>query len=215
MKIQKRIFHIDFNGNTSNSFGVDEATSVGIAKFDLPLSDRKKRREFQSLAARELLDSSLQIYFPQSIDGSWSLNKSETGKPFLNGKDAPAISISHSGDWCACTISKASFVGIDIEVIKHRDWESYCEYAFHPEEAQWILAASDRERDIRGLICWCRKEAFVKAVGLSLSDCLLEIGFSSEGALIKCPEGFGEPLDWKFLTEIVADDVVVAVAWRN
>lgn len=215
MKIQQKTFHIDSKGNISNSFGVHATTTIDIAKLDFSSSDRKQRRDFQSLAARDLLDSALQKYFPFSIDGSWAFNKSETGKPFLSGKDAPLISISHSADWCACTISKASFVGIDIEVIKHRDWESYCKYAFHPEEAQWILAASDRERDIRGLICWCRKEAFVKALGLSLSDSLLEIGFSSEGALIKCPEEFGEPLDWKFLIEIVADDVVVAVAWRN
>lgn len=215
MKIQQKTFHIDSKGNISNSFGMHATTTIDIAKFDFSSSDRKQRRDFQSLAARELLDSALKKYFPLSIDGSWAFNKSETGKPFLSGKDAPSISISHSGDWCACTISKASFVGIDIEVIKHRDWESYCKYAFHPEEAQWILAASDRERDIRGLICWCRKEAFVKALGLSLSDSLLEIGFSSEGALIKCPEEFGELLDWKILIEIVADDVVVAVAWRN
>ncbi len=215
MKIQQKTFHIDFKGNISNSFDMDLATAIDIAKFHFSLSGRKQRRDFQSLAARELLDGSLQKHFPQSIDGTWTLNKSEAGKPFLSGKGAPSISISHSGDWCACTISKASFVGIDIEVIKHRDWESYCEYAFHPEEAQWILAASDRERDIRGLICWCRKEAFVKALGLSLSDSLLEIGFSSEGVLIKCPEEFGEPLDWKFMIENVADDVVVAVAWRN
>lgn len=215
MKTQHKTFHMDFKGNISNSFGINAATTIDIAKFNGISVNRKQRRNLQSLAARELLDSGLQKKFPQSLDGTWIFNKSETGKPFLSGQDAPSISISHSGDWCACTISKAPFVGIDIEVIKHRDWESYCEYAFHQEEAQWILAASDRERDIRGLICWCRKEAFVKALGLSLSDSLVEIGFSSEGALIKCPEEFGEPLDWKFLTEIVADDVVVAVAWRN
>jgi 4'-phosphopantetheinyl transferase len=215
MKIQQKNFHMDFKDNLSNSFRIDEATIVDIAKFNCTSIDRKQRRDFQSLAARELLDSSLQKHFPQSIDGAWSLNKSETGKPFLSGKDAPSISISHSGTWCACAISKASFVGIDIEVIKHRDWESYSKYAFHPEEAQWILAASDRERDIRGLICWCRKEAVVKALGLSLSDSLSEIGFSSEGVLIEFPEKFGEPLDWKFLIEIISDDVVVAVAWKN
>jgi 4'-phosphopantetheinyl transferase len=215
MKIQHETYHIDLHGYALNSFGTEEATNIDIAKYNFFSNDRKQRREFQSLAARELLDGSLQKYFQQSRDGSWSLNKSETGKPYLSGKDMPSISISHSGDWCACAISKAAFIGIDVEVIKHRDWESYCKYAFHSEEAQWILAASDRERDIRGLICWCRKEAVVKALGLSLSDYLTEIGFSFEGVLIELPEAFGDPWDWKFLVEIISDDVVVAVAWKN
>lgn len=215
MKTQQKTSQIDSKGNISNSFGVDVGTTIEIAKFNFLSGNRKQRRDLQSIAARELLDSALQKYFPLSIDGSWTFNKSATGKPFLSGKDAPSISISHSGDWCACVISQASVIGVDIEVIKHRDWESYCEYAFHPDEAEWILAVSGRERDTRGLICWCRKEAVVKALGLSLSDSLLEIGFSSEGGLVKLPEAFGEPVDWKFLIQIISDDVVVAVAWKN
>jgi phosphopantetheinyl transferase len=215
MKIQHKTIHMDFKGNISNSFGINAATTIDIAKFNGISVNRKQRRNLQSLAARELLDSALQKKFPQSLDGTWIFNKSETGKPFLSGIDAPAISISHSGAWCACAISNASFIGIDIEEIKHRDWESYCKYAFHPEEAQWILATTDRERDIRGLICWCRKEALVKSLGLSLSESLSEIGFSAEGALIECPEEFGEPLDWKFLIEIISADLIVAVAWKN
>ena len=161
-----------------------------------------------------MLNTSLKEHFQQSVDGSWSLNKSEAGKPFLSGKDAPSISISHSGDWCASAISTASFVGIDVEVIRSRDWESYCEFAFHPQEAQWILAASGRERDIRGLICWCRKEAVVKASGINLFDSLSKIAFSVEGELIALPKELGEPLDWKFFTKVHSESLVVAVAWK-
>ena len=161
-----------------------------------------------------MLNTSLKEHFQQNVDGSWSLNKSEAGKPFLSGKDAPSISISHSGDWCASAISTASSVGIDVEVIQSRDWESYCQFAFHPQEAQWILAASGRERDIRGLICWCRKEAVVKAVGINLFDSLSKIAFSVEGELIALPKELGEPLDWKFFTKVHSESLVVAVAWK-
>ena len=161
-----------------------------------------------------MLNTSLKEHFQQSVDGSWSLNKSEAGKPFLGGKDAPSISISHSGDWCASAISTASSVGIDVEVIQSRDWESYCQFAFHPQEAQWILAASGRERDIRGLICWCRKEAVVKAEGISLLESLSEIAFAAEGELTALPKEFGEPSDWKFFTKVHSESLVVAVAWK-
>ncbi len=214
MKLQQKTFHIDSKGNISDRLDVHEATRIDVAQFDHFSSNRKQRRNSQSLAARELLESSLQRYFPQSLGSSWAFNKSEAGKPFLSGKDVPSISISHSGDWCACAISTASFVGIDVEVIQHRDWESYCKLVFHPEEAQWILAASGRERDIRGLICWCRKEAMVKALGLGLSDSLSKIGFSSEGELIALPIELGEALDWGIFTTIHSESLVVAVAWR-
>lgn len=49
-----------------------------LPMFNYFSSGRKQRRDFQSLAVRELLDSSLQKHFPQSIDVSWSFNKSET-----------------------------------------------------------------------------------------------------------------------------------------
>lgn len=215
MKIQQKTFYIDSKSNKSKKFDIDGAVIIDIAQFDHFSSGRKQRRALQSIVVRELLDVSLKKHFQQSFDSAWSLNKSENGKPFINGKDTPSISISHSGDWYGCTISTATLVGIDVEVIKHRDWESYCTFAFHPEEAQWILAASDRERDIRGLICWCRKEAIVKALGVSLSDFISTIAFSAEGKLIALPKEFGEFLDWQFFTEVYSESLVVAVAWKN
>jgi len=161
-----------------------------------------------------LLNTSLKEHFQQSVDGSWSINKSEAGKPFLSGENAPSISISHSSDWCASAISTASFVGIDVEVIQSRDWESYCKFAFHPQEAQWILAASGRERDIRGLICWCRKEAVVKASGINLFDSLSKVAFAAEGELIATPQELGEPSDWKTFTTVYSESLVIAVAWK-
>ncbi len=215
MKIQQKTFHIDSKGNISDRLDIHEATRIDIAQFDHFSSNRKQRRDSQSLVARELLESSLQRYFPQSLNSSWAFNKSEAGKPFLSGKDVPSISISHSDDWCACAVSTASSVGIDVEVIRHQDWESYCKLVFHPEETKWILAASDRERDIHGLICWCRKEAIVKALGVSLSDVISTIAISAEGELIALPKEFGELSDWQFFTKVYSDRLVIAVAWKN
>ena len=213
-KIRQETFYIDSNGRLSNSVDIEDVTIVDVAEFNHFSSNRKQRRNSQSLAARELLNASLKKYFPECIDGSCSLIKSDAGKPFLSGKDVPSISISHSGHWCASAIKSTLLVGIDIEVIQSRDWESYCNFAFHPKEAQWILAASDRERDVRGLICWCRKEALVKASGISLLASLSTIAFTAEGELIELPKELGEPLSWKFFTKVHSESLVVAVAWK-
>jgi len=215
MKTYHQTICIDNNGNLCKLVANEKSISIDIAKFNHFSNDRSQRRHLQSLASRELLDGSLMNLFPNNHCDSWILSKSNTGKPFLNGQDSPAISISHSDDWCACVIGMTPIIGIDLEVIKARDWNSYCTDVFHPVEFRWVLESSGKERDIRGLICWCRKEAIVKALGVGISVDLSKIGFSSEGALIAIPKELGGILGWKFFIKILRDELVVAVAWRN
>lgn len=215
MKIYHETLCIDSKGNISDKYDLDECVSIDIAQFDHFSENRRQRRTAQSLLVRELLDASLHNIFKQGIDNSWTLNKFETGKPFLNGNNAPSISISHSGNWCACAVTKALLVGVDIEAIKPRNWDEYCRDVFHPEEAKWVLDVVGFERDVRGLICWCRKEAVVKALGIGLSVPLSEIVFSPEGNLIGFPKELGEPLGWRFFSRVILDKVVVAVAWKK
>ena len=214
MKTQQETLYIDSKGHQTNCTDMSNATAIDIAQFSHFPSERKQRRSLQSLAARELLNGALEMHTQQNIDDAWLFSKSEIGKPFLVGKKVPSISISHSGDWCACAVSSASCVGVDVEVVKSRDWVSYCTFAFHPVEAQWILEASGRERDVRGLIGWCRKEAVIKAMGVSFSASLSTIAFSPTGELIVFPSEFGQPLDWRFFNKVHADSLVVAVAWK-
>jgi 4'-phosphopantetheinyl transferase len=214
MKTQQETFYIDSNGQISNGFIASDGIAIDVANFKNFSSDRKHRRSSQSLATKELLNGSLKKHFKQNLADAWLLNKSETGKPFLSGKEAPLITMSHSGDWCACAISASFSVGIDVEVIKSRDWESYCNFAFHPKEVEWILEVTGRERDIRGLICWCRKEAVVKASGIGLLEFLSKIAFSPEGELIALPKELGEALAWKSFTKVHSDSLIVAMAWK-
>ena len=88
-----------------------------------------------------------------------------------------------------------------METIKPINWDAYCRGIFHPEESKWLLAVVGFERDARALICWCRKEAIVKDLGIGLSVPLSEIGFSSEGNLIKFPKELGDQFGWRFFTQ--------------
>ncbi|MBO2033651.1 4'-phosphopantetheinyl transferase superfamily protein [Siccationidurans ginsengisoli] len=50
-----------------------------------------------------------------------TLRNDETGRPFLLGPAAPAVSISHSGEWAAALLAPAGVaVGIDVEAVRDK-----------------------------------------------------------------------------------------------
>ena len=215
MKVFHRNFYVNPDGALSDDFSVDAGAVIDVAQFDHFPNNRKQRRVLQSDAARQLLEHSLEQHFPRNANDAWHLNKLENGKPFLMGAHAPSISITHRGDWCATAMSATSIVGIDVEIIKHHDWEMFSSTVFHPDETRWVLKATERERDIRGLICWCRKEAFLKALGLGMTVNLSEIGFSDTGVLIAFPGGVSDYIGWRFLTTIICNTAMIAVALKG
>ena len=87
----------------------------------------------------------------------------ENGKPgFSQGK--PFFSLSHSGVYAACAL--ASFpVGLDIQTLSNCH-EALIRRFFTAGEQAEILSAEDRDAAFTRL--WCRKESFLKAIGLGL-----------------------------------------------
>lgn len=207
------IGHIKTSLNESLVAGTNTIT-IEVAQLAHSPISRKQRRQEQSLTARQLLSSSLKKLYGRDASASWSLVKSPSGKPFLQGDGSPSISLAHSGNWAVCAVSSSATVGIDIEVIKSRNWDAYDQDVFHPLETPWVLDASGDERNIRGLTCWCRKEAVVKALGVGMVVSPSEIGFSPEGALIAFPKKLGSPSDWLTYSTVVHGEAVVAVAWK-
>jgi 4'-phosphopantetheinyl transferase len=214
MVIYKDIIYVDEHGSTCASHS-HAAISISIAQYGHFSESRKLCRSQQSLAVRDLLINLLYSQFNTDVASSWTLDKTETGKPYLLGEHAPFISMSHSGNWCASAVANTSQIGVDIEVVKCRDWESYSREVLHPTEAQWVMAVDGKERDIRGLICWCRKEAIVKALGLDVSTVFTEIGFCAEGNLIALPSALGVINEWALYTQVIQEQIVVAVAWQR
>jgi phosphopantetheinyl transferase len=206
---------LDFVVFAMEGIDVDSGISIGISQFGNGDIGRRRCRKYQSLAVRELLTSTLQRLFGRDKSASWSLVKSSRGKPFLQGDDSPSISIAHSQDWVVCAVApSATTIGVDVEVIKLRDWEAYCDDVLHPLEAPWVLGEVGNERNIRGLICWCRKEAIVKAMGVGMVISPSKIGFSPEGTLIAFPEEFGSPVGWQTYSTVAQSKAVIAVAWK-
>jgi 4'-phosphopantetheinyl transferase len=105
---------------------------------------------------------------PQSL----SLVAGPQGKPALanGGELGLAFNLSHSGELAAIAMSQRNNVGIDIECVRAvPEAATIAKAYFSPAEVSSLGAASPSEFDRDFLICWTRKEAFVKALGGGLS----------------------------------------------
>lgn len=217
MNINQPDTSLELAGNLVFQIDVARRITVAVAQYSHFSRQRKIRREEQSISARHLLMQTLAKFHPDLSQQALALIKTSSGQPKLTGTEPPFISISHSQAWVACAVaasSEASHVGIDIETIAPRNWDAYCDEVFHEEEKAWVSGASGHEKDIRGLMCWCRKEAILKALGIGIIMPLPEIGFSSDGTLIALPDKLGPHEGWKTYSTIIENRLVVAVAWK-
>lgn len=110
------------------------------------------------------------------------------GKPFL--PNAPAFSLSHSGRWIACAVSRHDPVGIDLETFTRLgDYRDLLPAVAHPAERRCIGEAMPHERLPLFQRCWTRKEAILKATGVGLTDDLqrIDVRLDQDAPLISDP----------------------------
>ncbi len=100
----------------------------------------------------------------------------QAGKPAISSRHGPAaphFNLSHSEDMALIAISGHQPVGIDIE--RHRkgiDVTMLAERYFAPGEARQIRSLPGTQQTHAFLVCWTRKEAYLKATGAGLSAAL-------------------------------------------
>lgn len=83
----------------------------------------------------------------------------------------PSFSISHSGPWVACAVSKESAVGLDVEVPDpQRDVAALAAKAFGAVEASRLMALPEPARIAEFYTTWCLAEAKFK-LGQQAESC--------------------------------------------
>lgn len=173
---------------------------------------RAAQRAVQSRAARQLLRTMVPAC---SGHRTPRIRKTALGAPYLEGGPDIRISIAHSSSWVACATSRSACVGIDIEQPRQRDWLAGAQWVLHPAEIVW-MQDNPEQQSLHGLLCWCRKEALVKALGLGMHDSVPFSGirFSPQGLLLEAPAPCGAVGEWNFHTRVLRSGTVMAAAWR-
>ena len=138
---------------------------------------------------------------PQSL----IFDKNKNGKPFIPA-DAnatpPAFNVSSSQDLALLAVAPNRRLGVDIERMdpKHAD-RQVAESHFSSVEKEALKNLPESQRLEAFFHCWCRKEAFIKAVGKGLSFPLnrfaVSVGSDRPAELIACDPSLGfHQSDW-------------------
>jgi 4'-phosphopantetheinyl transferase len=125
-------------------------------------ADRKS-----ALLARLMLRNCLASDGKISLLEAWERDLYQ--KPFIPGWDF--FNISHSGQLVVVARSDNP-VGVDVEQITSIDYNEIGQN-FHPAEHTYILSAENPQTAFFDI--WTKKEAFLKAVGIGLSDNLSKV----------------------------------------
>lgn len=108
------------------------------------------------------------------------------GRPTVIG--GPSLSLSHSGDLVIVAATTADrSVGVDVEVVTDSDLSDIVEASFAPADRIGLATSHDV------LVCWTRKEAYLKATGEGLSAPLADVRVSPAHLPATLIERVGDP----------------------
>jgi 4'-phosphopantetheinyl transferase len=129
-----------------------------------------------------------------------AFERGDFGKPALAGH-ALQFNSSHSGDWVLHAVSAGAPVGIDVECIgSHAGDAPLLARVLSPQEAARLGALLPAARDAAFADIWCRKEAYLKALGEGLLQRRLvdiDVGTRHDGSCVRFDRASREgSADW-------------------
>ncbi len=96
------------------------------------------------------------------------IEKNQYGKPYLKEYQEFNFNISHSGDFVVCAIDNKP-IGIDIEEIKHIEFEQIAKRFFTLSEFDYINNNISNSRLSKFYEIWTLKESYIKCCGKGLA----------------------------------------------
>jgi 4'-phosphopantetheinyl transferase len=131
----------------------------------------KQRRRY--IAGRTALRNILGGYLgraPETLRFAYN----DHGKPSLaNVYSGLRFNVSHSGETMLAAFVLNSEIGIDIEAIQQNiDYMGICQRWFSVQESNILWDLPEEKRIGAFFRTWTRKEAYIKALGIGLSDSL-------------------------------------------
>ncbi len=113
-------------------------------------------------------------------------------KPALIGHPSWQFNLSHSGDFALIAVGPTP-VGVDIEAIQTDfEWRELARLNFHPDERAVLEQRSGAAALDAFFQLWTHKEAYLKAIGVGLTDRLTSIAVPLGGGLVSAPADFSK-----------------------
>ncbi len=142
---------------------------VTQAEFDRGLRLARPRDRARFLQARYCVRTLLGGYVDQA-PGALCFAFNAYGKPSLVTADQLGFNLSHSGNLAVLAVGRQRAIGVDLERISyHRDVAALAQQVCSPIELASLTRLPEYARSASFLICWTRKESFLKALGVGLS----------------------------------------------
>ncbi len=147
---------------------------------------------------------------------AWRFDTGPHGKPAVAERDDLHFNLSHCRGLVACALSRSGPVGLDVEWLGRPAPLEVAERFFSASETRWLLERPDHARHDAFFRIWTLKEAYIKAVGLGLSQPLGEFSVSVPRLkLAFARPGMGDASAWRFHQEMIGTAHVLAVAWEG
>ncbi|MGE0326350.1 MAG: 4'-phosphopantetheinyl transferase superfamily protein [Polyangiaceae bacterium] len=147
---------------------------------------RMKEDRVQFIAAHACLRHVLSRYLPERGPQTWDYVIGPYGRPELAEPELRWLrfNLSHTGGLAACAVSRQLDCGVDVERRdKRRNFLGMSRTAFSELEQAELRQIPEERRQARFYEVWTLKEAYIKAIGMGLSQPLHQFSFalSAEG----------------------------------
>lgn len=99
--------------------------------------------------------------------GSYTVEKTSSGKPFIREKENFRYNLSHAGNWVVIAFGDSE-VGVDVEQLRaDTDIEAIARRFFATEEWRYVFEEEQNQRQ-RFFEIWTGKESYLKYLGTGL-----------------------------------------------
>ena len=177
----------------------------------------------QGLSTEEFLRHTLSHYLPLA-PAQIRFARTDKGKPYLKDRrfNQLQFNVSHSHGKIVCAVSLCQQIGVDIENIQRKNsLDEIAARYFHPDEIFTLQSIKDeQERRRLFFTLWTCKEAYIKAIGLTIGTASLDkIAFSYRNNKVLPLYNTPVQLQWHFQTQAWGDYLIaIAIAhkaWRS
>lgn len=193
--------------------------------------ERERAQTFRSLSDRQhfilahaFLRKTLSRYAPRVAPAAWSYAIGPYGRPELAGPAAACgagggprlrFNLSHTRGLVACSVTEGGECGVDVERRdRTRNFLGMARTAFAPSERAQLERLPAEQRQARFYQIWTLKEAYIKLIGMGLSQRLDHFDFdlSDLPAIKFTPPPSREPRGWRFVLDTPTPEHQLALA---